>query len=237
MNVFEAVRESVTARQAAESFGLKISRNGMACCPFHPDKTPSMKLDKRYHCFGCGADGDAINFTAEYLNLSKLDAARKLADDFGIRYEEKEEDWHRPPVRAAPAGPSLTPAQEYQKAENRCYRAYCDYFHLLKSWMENRRPQSPDDELDDLFVVACHKLAYVEYVLDDIFLSGTIEERAEFVREHGKEIPSLERRISEFTKGTEGSCPSGGKGDGTRDGSSAADPKAKLKDRFYDRAL
>ena len=55
MNVFEAVREAVTARQVAEFYGIKIRRN-MACCPFHPDRTPSMKLDKRYHCFGCGAD-------------------------------------------------------------------------------------------------------------------------------------------------------------------------------------
>lgn len=215
MNVFEAVRDAITARQAAELYGLKIRRNGMACCPFHPDKTPSMKLDKRYHCFGCGADGDAISFVAEYAGLSKLDAAKKLAQDFGISYEDTDKAWHRPPVRAAPAPPILTPAQEYQKAEDRCYRAYCDYYHLLKDWMEKRRPNSPDDELDDLFVEACHKLVYVEYVLDEILLSGTIEERAEFVREHGKEIPSLERRISDFTQGTAGCSASGCAGNGS----------------------
>lgn len=44
MNVFEAVRESgITARQAAERCGIKINRNGMAVCPFHNDKNPSMK--------------------------------------------------------------------------------------------------------------------------------------------------------------------------------------------------
>ncbi|MCC2121506.1 MULTISPECIES: CHC2 zinc finger domain-containing protein, partial [Bacteria] len=57
MNVFEAVKQSVTTRQAAEHYGIHVGRNGMACCPFHHDKTPSMKLDRRYHCFGCGADG------------------------------------------------------------------------------------------------------------------------------------------------------------------------------------
>ena len=61
MNVFEAVKQSVTTRQAAEHYGIHIGRNGMACCPFHHDKTPSMKLDRRYHCFGCGADGDVTN--------------------------------------------------------------------------------------------------------------------------------------------------------------------------------
>ncbi len=51
MNVFEAVRDSVTARQAAECYGIKVNRNSMAVCPFHNDKNPSMKLDKRYRCF------------------------------------------------------------------------------------------------------------------------------------------------------------------------------------------
>ncbi len=55
MNVFEVVKENVTARQAAEAYGLKVGRTGMACCPFHSDKSPSMKLDERYYCFGCGA--------------------------------------------------------------------------------------------------------------------------------------------------------------------------------------
>ena len=61
MNVFEVVKQSVTTRQAAEHYGIHAGRNGMACCPFHHDKTPSMKLDRRYHCFGCGADGDVID--------------------------------------------------------------------------------------------------------------------------------------------------------------------------------
>ena len=43
MNVFEVVKENVTARQAAEAYGLKVGRTGMACCPFHSDKSPSIK--------------------------------------------------------------------------------------------------------------------------------------------------------------------------------------------------
>ena len=54
MDVFRVVKDNVTARQMAEYYGIKIGRNGMACCPFHDDKHPSMKLDKRYYCFGCG---------------------------------------------------------------------------------------------------------------------------------------------------------------------------------------
>ena len=64
MTLFEQVKECVTARQAAEHYGIKVKRNGMACCPFHKDRHPSMKADKIYHCFACGVGGDAIDFTA-----------------------------------------------------------------------------------------------------------------------------------------------------------------------------
>ena len=61
-NMYESIKAAVTARQVAESFGLTVNRSGMAACPFHEDHTPSLKLDQRYYCFGCGATGDVIDF-------------------------------------------------------------------------------------------------------------------------------------------------------------------------------
>lgn len=61
INVFEAVKQNLTTRQAAELYGIQVSRHGMAVCPFHNDKNPSMKVDKRFHCFACQADGDMSN--------------------------------------------------------------------------------------------------------------------------------------------------------------------------------
>ena len=238
MNVFEAVRENVTARQVAEFYGIKIRRN-MACCPIHPDRTPSMKLDKRYHCFGCGADGDAIDFVANYFNLSKLESAKKIAEDFGIAYEEGRKAWHwRPTKEVANAKPRLSPEEEYQKAEDHCYRVYCDYYHLLKEWKETRAPRNFeefDEGLDELFVEACHKLDYIEYVLDEIFLSASLADRVEFVRTHGKEVKNLERRIQGFTQGTAGSCSTSG--EGTEPAGATADQKAKPEHGIYDRVV
>ncbi len=88
MNVFEEVKKYVTARQVAEYYGLKINRSGMACCPFHKDKHPSMKVsDTHYHCFGCGAHGDAIGYVAQTFGLSQYDAACKIIEDFGLPVE------------------------------------------------------------------------------------------------------------------------------------------------------
>ena len=68
----------------------------MACCPFHDDKHPSMKVDRRFHCFGCQSDGDVIDFTARLFGLNKKEAALKLAEDFSVHYDAK---GHDPPRR------------------------------------------------------------------------------------------------------------------------------------------
>ena len=114
MNVFEAVKQSVTARQAAEHYGIHAGRNGMACCPFHHDKTPSMKLDRRYHCFGCGADGDVIDFAAALYGLGKKEAAIQLANDFGLSYE----DWKPPGKAKKPKPRQKSPEEQFQEAKN-----------------------------------------------------------------------------------------------------------------------
>ena len=86
MGLFDEVKQNVTVWQAAERYGLKPNRSGLIRCIFHNDKSPSMKVDRRYYCFGCGCTGDAIDFTAQLFDIGLKDAAMKLADDFGIPY-------------------------------------------------------------------------------------------------------------------------------------------------------
>ena len=170
MNVFEVVKENVTARQAAEAYGLKVGRTGMACCPFHSDKSPSMKLDERYYCFGCGATGDAVDLTAKLFGIGLREAAVKLAEDFGLNYDSRQKPSVRPRIREP------TPEQKYQKGENHCYKVLTDYFHLLREWEKKYAPKQPDEEWNPLFAEALHKKNYIEYLLD-ILLYGSLEER------------------------------------------------------------
>lgn len=193
MNVFDAVKQSVTTRQAAELYGVKVRRNNMASCPFHKDKTPSMKVDKRFHCFGCGADGDVIDFVSRLYGISSLEAAQKIASDFGISYD----------VKSVVTKPKKiicrkTDAQIYAEAEQRCFRVLSDYYHLLKKWEIDYAPSIDDETWHPLFVEALQKKSHLEYLLD-ILVFGEIEEKALLVMEYGKEVASLEQRISEFT--------------------------------------
>ena len=89
MNIFSEVKGHLTARQAAEYYGLKVRRNGTACCPFHDDKHPSMKIDKNYHCFACGVGGDAVDYVSRMYGLSQYDAALKLIEDFTLPIDAK----------------------------------------------------------------------------------------------------------------------------------------------------
>ena len=186
-NVFEAVKQSVSTREAAAFYGIKVRRNGMACCPFHDDKNPSMKLNEEYfYCFGCGATGDVIDFTAKFFALSPKEAAEKLAQDFGLIYDSQ-----APPRRRYVR--QKTEAQQFREDWQRCYRVLSDYYYLLKKWESDHSPRTPEEEPHPRFVEAVQKKAYVEYLLD-FFLYESKEEQKAWIAEHTAEITHLERR-------------------------------------------
>ena len=186
-NVFEAVKLSVSTREAAELYGIKVRRNGMACCPFHDDKNPSMKVDQRFHCFGCGEDGDVIDFTAKLFDLSPKEAAEKLAQDFGLIYDSQ-----APPRRRYVR--QKTEAQKFREDRQRCYRVLSDYYYLLKKWEADNSPRTPEEEPHPRFVEAIQKKTYVEYLLD-LFLYESEEEQKAWIADHTAEITHLERRL------------------------------------------
>lgn len=87
---------------------LKLQRAGAAhkaLCPFHDEKTPSFVInrgDNHYHCFGCGAHGDAIQFLMTHLKMSFSEAVESLADRFHVQLEEvKGDNQPKGPPKAA----------------------------------------------------------------------------------------------------------------------------------------
>lgn len=192
MTVFQAVKESVTTRQAAGRYGVRVGRSGMACCPFHQDKTPSMKVDRRFHCFGCGEDGDVIDFTAKLFGIPPKEAAEKLAGDFGVPYDAKGRENYRPPEK-----PLVSREERWRRVETRCFRALCRYYHLLGDWEREYAPKAPDEPLHPLFLEAVEKKNGLAYRLD-VLRCGSLAEKAAVVAESGKEVKEIERRIAEF---------------------------------------
>ena len=187
-SVFETVKQSITVREAAQMYGIEINRSGMACCPFHDDKNPSMKLNEEYfYCFGCGATGDVIDFTARLYNLSPKEAAEKLAQDFGLAYDSQ-----APPRRRYLRQKSE--AQKFKEDRDHTFRVLADYFHLLRKWETDYTPKTPEENPHPRFMEAIQRKDYVGYLLD-FFLEDGPEEQKLWIAEHQSEIANLERRV------------------------------------------
>ena len=187
-SVFEVVKQSVTAREAAELYGIAVGRGGMACCPFHDDRHPSMKVDTRFHCFGCGADGDVIDFTARLYDLSPKGAAEKLAQDFGLSYDSKA------PIRRSYVR-QKTEAQVRKEKREHGWRVLTDYYHLLRKWEADYSPKTPDEDPHPRFLEAIQKKDYMGYLLD-AFLDSSTEEQDQWIAEHTAEISAIEGRVN-----------------------------------------
>ena len=189
MNVFEAAKAAVPLRKAAECYGLRILPNGMACCPFHEDRHPSLKLNEDYFfCFGCGAYGDVIDFTAGLFGLSLQDAAEKLTNDFGIGT-----------TRGLCVHPA--PTNTASGLERLCIRALSNYLHLLQIWRLRYAPVTLGSDLDERFVESIRMESMVDFFLDTLvtgdtaqrervlrtFQNGTIYELRDYVEKRKKE--------------------------------------------------
>lgn len=189
MNRIETIKATVSPADAAERYGLKVSRSGMARCPFHDDRHPSLRLyDDHFYCFACAAHGDVIDLTAKLLGIPVLEAIRRLEDDFGI-------DAHDSPSTARPARPHLS---RFREDELLCLSTLTEYECLLRGWKTEYAPKTSDDPIDDRFVEACQMLDRIEYLADYLCSAG-LEERVKAVDDLMEDglIRKLHQRLEE----------------------------------------
>lgn len=195
VSVFSIVKENVSALQAAQQYGLKVNPKGMACCPFHRDKSPSMKVDRRYYCFGCGATGDAVDLTAQLLGIAPRDAALRLADDFGIDVGEKAVR-KRNQVRA-PVKSRADPQKEAAEWITKSVRMLLNYRWKLFEWKQKYAPSPLDEEWHPLFCESLDKMEWVEYLLDELLFCGK-DQYQEMKICHGEGVRKLEGRLEQL---------------------------------------
>ena len=164
MTIFEEVKELVDVPTAARHYGALVHRSNMANCPFHHDRTPSMKLyDDHYYFFGCQAHGDVIRLVQELFGLKPIEAVKQLNSDFGLGL-----DVDKPPDMTAVNRRRQEIAK--QKAEQarveHMYDVLLRYYTLLDKYKMRYAPKSPDDETDRRFVYALQNIGYAENMLE-----------------------------------------------------------------------
>lgn len=196
MNLFKTVKQSVTVKQAAVLCGLPVTTTWMTRCPFHEDHTPSMKLnDTYYYCFGCGATGDVIDLTAQLFGLSSFQAARKLAQDFGLSPD-------KPPSGAVALPKPSTGSSDAQKEDVAyCLRVLHDYRDLLTRWQTKFAPLSTEEPLDERFVEALHMMAIVDDLIDCLAFGPASKKAAAAKRLlDGQLLPMVESRLNSLDR-------------------------------------
>ena len=114
----------------------RAGANMMGLCPFHGEKSPSFSVSvskQFYHCFGCGASGDAIRFLTEHLGLSFVEAVRDLAQGAGMQVPEEQvsadERERRDTLRQRrqSLGDVMTRAADFYRAQLRASPRAIDY--------------------------------------------------------------------------------------------------------------
>ena len=193
MNIFQEMKERVTARQVAERYGLKVSRNGMTRCPFHNDKHPSMKIDQNYYCFACGAKGDAVNYVAVRLGLSQFEAAKKINDDFSLGISIENTGIRRKQnsgVREKEKIPTKEERIQFVQKKiggwvKDAVNVLLRYLRWMEFWKEFYKPESMEAEWNPLFVEALQNESKISYLVD-MMMFGTDEEVLDFSRTDGR---------------------------------------------------
>ena len=203
MNMFSEIKGVVSVRDAASLYGLKVNNNGMCVCPFHADKNPSMKVDKRFHCFGCSADGDVINFVQRMFNLNAKEAAIKIIEDFhlGIDTGRKETDSEKNErIRTGKRKEYEKKIREAYLVELKKFRNRLSEIHrLLVEWEKKLSPsmeQWETNSIDRKYSSALYYKNRIEYILD-VLDYGEDEEIYEEYKHRKETIDYYERKITE----------------------------------------
>ena len=94
MNV-EEIKAHYTMKDILNMYGIRQNRAGFIRCPFHNEKTASMKVYKdSVHCFGCGANADVIGFVQQMEQCSFKDAFKRLGGSYESKTDRERDLYH-----------------------------------------------------------------------------------------------------------------------------------------------
>ncbi len=200
MSIFREVKKHLTARQAAEYYGLQVRRNGTACCPFHDDKHPSMKIDKNYHCFACGVGGDAIDYVSRMFGVSQYDAALKLVEDFSlpisISCSRKFNEQEKARIRKEKAEKEriVHIKERFKKWCNQSVEVLRNCLSEIEKTGFFLRDKPPDIVFSDDYAQMLHAEPIINYWMDILCMGETAEMQELFIKER-REVEKLVQRV------------------------------------------
>lgn len=187
MNAFEAVRSSVSARQAAEFYGLQFDRPGRkAICPWHDDRHPSLSFKgQNCKCFACNSGGSAIDLTMHLFGLDLKGAASKLNTDFRLGLDMN--------AKVPASAISRVQADKALAASldawiNRAHDTLARQYRILRKQQEAYQPTDPIAPYPIKFIEAGRAIDYVGFLLDEIERTREPTDKVRFFKHYRKVV-------------------------------------------------
>ena len=172
IDLADQVKSLVTIREVAEHYGFYPNRAGYICCPFHREKTASLKLypdGRGWCCFGCHAGGTVIDFVMKLFDIPFRQAILRINADFALGLTWDKPD---PAVRSAVLEARRREARRKAKLEQLEERhrelaaEHCYWWDVLKYFTPVRDGDSV--YIHPLYAEAVKKQPYLEYLLDEL---------------------------------------------------------------------
>lgn len=167
-DIADAVKRSVTARQAAEMLGLNPNPAGFCRCPIHGEKTGSMKLypgQRGWYCFGCHTGGSVIDLVMACCGLEMIAAVSMLNDEFNlglpIGHEATREQEEVARKRQAEREAKRKRREAARAEQEKMYDRYCDVGYLIGQYeldAEEYAPKPGEDAFSEKFAKAMMEL-------------------------------------------------------------------------------
>ena len=186
-HISDNIKAALPMRRAVEFYGFKPNRSGYICCPFHSEKTPSLKIyPDGWWCFGCNSGGDVIDFVGRVMNLNYLDSCKQINSDFSLGLEIggkrncAAERKARDKLRL-----EQIQRQEFAKWQTKTSRLLCEYHRVLYKFIQSGGTDNPQ------FFTALQNIGRVEYLIDELE-----REPNEFYRTCRKEVEEIRKSLT-----------------------------------------
>ena len=154
--IAKQIKESLDTRQVIEYYGFKVNRQGFVSCPFHSEKTESLKVFKGsrgWHCFGCGQNGSVIDFVMKLFGIGLKQAITRLNYDFNLRLTNEKPD----PKQIRKRKDRI----KFEKLKKLAEEYWTIEFRIYYRQMHDNKPKNKGEELNDKFIEALQKLPQI----------------------------------------------------------------------------
>ena len=195
MSIFSEVKQRLPMKEVARYYGITVNRSGFTTCPFHKERTPSMKIyDDHFYCFSCQCGGDVIRLVSQLFSLSPLEAAKKLQADFGIADVEFDKEQYKRECNTRMK--QLLKEKQFESWKHNTYLLLTDYCSMLRKWREEFAPKTLDEPIKEEYVESLQELGKMEYYCD-LFLYGTRDDLEDFRQNEERLVNRIEQRVRE----------------------------------------